>query len=152
MSTPLAVPANCLTPYLIIADAAKAMAFYQRVFGATELFRLADAAGKIGHAEMRIGEATLMLADEYPDFGALGPARVGGTPVTLHLYVADVDATVGLALDAQATLLRPVKDEFFGDRTATIVDPFGHRWHLATRVETVSPEEMQRRWDSAMAG
>jgi PhnB protein len=149
MSAPLPTPKDCLTPYLIVADAAKAIDFYQRVFAASELFRLNEPSGKIGHAELRIGDAKLMLADEYPDFGALGPARIGGSPVTLHLYVADVDATIALAQAAGATLLRPAKDEFFGDRCATLVDPFGHRWTLATRIEEVAPEEMQRRWSQA---
>jgi PhnB protein len=92
-----------------------------------------------------------MLADEYPDFGALSPITVGGTPVALHLYVADVDRSVQQAEALGATILRPVQDEFFGDRTGMIVDPFGHKWHLATRIERVAPEEMQRRWDAALS-
>jgi PhnB protein len=138
-----------LTPYLIVADAARAIDFYQRVFGAKELFRLSEPSGKIGHAELRIGDSKLMLADEYPDFGALGPARVGGTPVAIHLYIEDVDAKVALAQSEGATVLRAVKDEFFGDRSGMLVDPFGHRWHLASRIEEVTPEEMQRRWTGA---
>jgi PhnB protein len=106
---------------------------------------------RLGHAELELGGARLLLADEYPDFGALSPLTVGGTPVSLHLYVSDVDRTVKQAADAGATVLRPVKDEFFGDRTALLVDPFGHRWHLATRKEEVSPEEMQKRWNESMA-
>jgi PhnB protein len=92
-----------------------------------------------------------MLADEYPDFGALSPPTIGGTPVSLHLYVTDVDRTVAEAVEAGATVLRPVKDEFFGDRTGLVMDPFGHRWHLSTRREEVSPDEMQRRWNESMA-
>jgi PhnB protein len=92
-----------------------------------------------------------MIADEYPDFGALSPVAIGGSPVAIHLYVADVDRVVAQATDAGATLLRPVKDEFFGDRTGMLVDPFGHKWHVATRIEEVSPEEMQRRWSAALA-
>ena len=151
MGTPLPTPKDCLTPYLIVADAAKAIDFYQRVFAASEMFRLTEPGGKIGHAELRIGDANLMLADEYPDSGALGPARIGGTPVTIHLYVADVDATIALAQAAGATLLSPAKDEFFGDRCGTLVDPFGHRWMVASRMEEVAPEEMQRRWEQAFA-
>lgn len=151
MSTPLPVPKNCMTPYLIVADAARAIQFYQAVFDASELFRLTEPGGKIGHAELRIGDANLMLADEYPDFGATGPASLGGTPVTIHLYVADVDATIAAAQAQGATLLRPAKDEFFGDRAGTLVDPFGHRWMVATRIEEVAPEEMQRRWEAALA-
>lgn len=151
MHTPTPVPAHCLAPYLIVADAAGAIDFYHRAFGAEELFRLAEPGGKIGHAELRIGDAKLLLADEYPDFGALGPARVGGTPVSIHLYVADVDATIALAEEEGATVLRAAKDEFFGDRSGMLLDPFGHRWHVASRIEEVSPEEMQRRWRNAMA-
>ncbi len=151
MSTALPVPKDCMTPYLIVADAARAIRFYQSVFGAEEVFRLAEPGGKIGHAELRIGDANLMLADEYPEQGATGPASLGGTPVTIHLYVADVDATIAAAQAQGATLLRPAKDEFFGDRAGTLVDPFGHRWMVATRIEEVAPEDMQRRWDAAMA-
>ena len=138
-----------LTPYLIVKDAARAIEFYMKAFGAREIYRLTDPSapnGKIGHAELEIGAGVLMLADEWPDFGALSPASIGGSPVSLHLYVADVDAVVARVADAGATVLRQPKDEFFGDRVATIVDPFGHRWQLATRNETVAPAEMQRRW------
>ncbi|MES2245757.1 MAG: VOC family protein [Pseudomonadota bacterium] len=152
MRTFLPVPAQCLAPYLIVADAPGAIDFYRRVFGAEELFRLTEPSGKVGHAELRIGDAKLLLADEYPDFGALGPARVGGTPVSIHLYVADVDATLALAEEAGATVMRAAKDEFFGDRSGMLLDPFGHRWHVASRLEEVSPQEMQRRWNTAMQG
>jgi|SRR5438309_2163460 len=138
---------QALTPYVIVKDAAKAIDFYKKAFGATEVFRLTEPQGsKIGHAELRIGDSLLMLADEYPDFGALSPSSVGGSPVSLHLYVDDVDHLVERATSAGATVLRPVKDEFFGDRIGTIVDPFGHKWQLATRKEEVSPQEMQKRW------
>lgn len=139
-------PRQRLSPYLIVKDASRAIAFYCDVFEAKELFRLAEPSGKVGHAELELGESLLMIADEYPDFGALSPVSVGGTPVSLQLYVADVDATVARAVQAGATLLRPIKDEFYGDRTGVIVDPFGHRWHLSTQLEPVSHEEMQRRW------
>ena len=142
-----------MTPYIIVKDAAKAIRFYVDVFGAVENFRLTEPkSGKIGHADLRIGDGQLMLADEYPDWGALSPASVGGTPVSLHLYVADVDAVVKRAESAGATVLRQPKDEFFGDRSAMIMDPFGHRWHLATRKEDVSPAEMQKRWSTARSG
>jgi PhnB protein len=138
-----------LSPYLIVKDAAKAVAFYEQAFGAQEIFRLKEPAGKIGHAELQIGGARFMLADEYPDFGALSPPTIGGTPVSLHLYVPDVDAIVARATAAGATVLRPLTDEFFGDRVALLADPFGHKWHLATRKEEVSYEEMQRRMNAA---
>lgn len=146
------VPAGCLKPYLVVADAARAIRFYVQAFGATESFRLAEPSGKIGHAELRIGDSEFMLADEYPDFGALGPASVGGTPVAIHLYVADADATMARAEALGATTLRAAKDEFYGDRCGMLTDPFGHRWHIATRLQEVTPEEMQRRWSEALAG
>jgi PhnB protein len=141
-----------LTPYIVVRGAAQAIDFYCSVFGAREDFRLTEPDGKIGHAELLIGESRLMLAEEYPDFGALGPGAVGGTPVTLHLYVPDVDATVARAEEAGATVLGKVKLEFYGDRRGQLLDPFGHRWHIATQVETVSPEEMQTRWTRMLAG
>ena len=144
--------ASPLAPYLIVRDASHAIAFYIKVFSARECFRLSDNNGKIGHAELFIGESKLMLADEYPDFGALGPNTIGGTPVSIHLYVTDIDATMVLAEEEGATVLKSAKDEFFGDRSGLLLDPFGHRWHIATRKEIVSPEEMQRRWNEMMKG
>jgi PhnB protein len=148
-TNPIPDESQPMCPYLIVQGAAQAIAFYVAAFGAREVFRLTDPAGKIGHAELEIGAARLMLADEYPDFDALSPATVGGTPVSLHLYVTDVDAAVARAMGAGATLRQPLRDEFFGDRIALLVDPFGHKWHLATRLEDVTPEEMQRRMDAA---
>lgn len=139
-----------LTPYLIVRNTAKAIESYADVFGAKEVFRLTEPQGKIGHAELRIGESLLMLAGEYPDFGALSPASIGGSPVSIHLYVADVDRVVAGAASAGATVLRAVKDEFYGDRAGMIVDPFGHKWHIATHAEDVSPQEMQRRWEAML--
>jgi PhnB protein len=139
-----------LSPYLVVKNAARAIEFYSSAFGAEEQYRLAEPNGKIGHAELLIAGSRVLLADEYPDFGALSPVSVGGTPVSLHLYVDDVDATVARAVNEGATLLREVKDEFFGDRTGMLVDPFGHKWHIATCREQVSPEEMQRRWTSML--
>lgn len=141
-----------LTPYLIVKDAAAALAFYERAFGARELFRLTGPDGRVGHAELQIADSILMLADEHPDFGAFSPASVGGSPVSLHLYVGDVDTVMARAESLGGTVLRRAKDEFYGDRAGMIADPAGHRWHLATKKEHVSPQEMQRRWDAMPAG
>jgi PhnB protein len=138
------------TAYLVVKSAADALAFYQRAFGATELFRLTDPSGKIGHAEMMIGISHVFLADEWPDFGALSPASIGGSPVSMHLYVADTDAAVERAIAAGASLLRPIENMFYGDRTGMVADPFGYKWHLASRIEEVPPQEMQKRWAQAM--
>lgn len=150
--SPIPEPTHRLSPHLIVRDAARAIAFYVDIFGAIEDFRLTEPGGKVGHAELKLGGGRMMLADEYPDFGALGPAAVGGTPVSLHLYVEDVDAVVARAVEAGATLLRPVSDEFYGDRSAMLLDPFGHKWQLASRRVEVSPEEMQRHWTKMLDG
>ena len=149
--SPVPNPHQPLAPYLIVKDAAKAIAFYVQAFGAVEKFRLCEPSGKIGHAEIDVAGGLILLADEYPDFGALSPPSIGGTPVSIHLYVSDVDAVVARATAAGATVLRPLKDEFFGDRVAMIADPFGHKWHLATNKEHVTPAEMQRRMDAMYA-
>jgi len=133
------------TPYLIVRDAARAIEFYKRAFGAQELMRLDGPGGKVGHAEVRIGDSPIMLADEFPDMGALSPQSVGGSPITILLYVEDVDARFRQAVAAGATVVRPVKDQFYGDRSGTVADPFGHKWTIATHKEDVSPEEMRRR-------
>ena len=133
------------TPCLIARDAAKALSFYERAFGAVETLRIDMPDGKLGHAELRIGSAELMLADEFPDMGYVGPQTLGGTCVSIHMYVEDVDAFAERAVAAGAKLLQPVADQFYGDRVAALEDPFGHRWSFATRVEEVSPEEMRRR-------
>ncbi|MCB1348925.1 MAG: VOC family protein [Paracoccaceae bacterium] len=138
-----------LTPYLVAKDAEAAIAFYTEVFGATEDFRMTDPGdGRIGHAELRFAGSPMMLSDEYPDFGALSPDRIGGTAVTLHLSLDDVDATVARAAAAGALVLRAPADQSFGERTATLLDPFGHRWMLAQQIEEVTPEEMQKRWEN----
>ena len=138
-----------VTPYLCAKGAAEALEFYISVFGATELFRMTDPGdGRIGHAEFRIGETVLYLADEYPDFGAVGPATLGGTPVSLHVEVGDCDAVAARAVEAGALMLRQPADQSFGERTAQIEDPWGHRWFIAQKTEEVSPEEMQRRWEA----
>ena len=134
-----------LTPYLCVDGAGKAIEFYTQVLGATERMRMDGPDGKIGHAELSFGESVLMLADEYPDIGFLSPARIGGTAVTLHLYVEDVDTVFEKALAAGAKALRPLENQFYGDRSGQFEDPFGHRWNVATHVEDVDPEEMARR-------
>ena len=142
-----AVPAGyrSVTPYLIVDSAAKALDFYKRVFGAKERMRMPGPAGKIGHAELQIGDSVVMLADEHPEMGARGPRAFGGSPVTVLLYVPDVDATVRTAVEAGAKVLHPVEDKFYGDRSASLEDPFGHRWHISTHKEDVPPDEMARR-------
>jgi len=134
------------TPYLCVKGGAAAMDFYKQAFGAAELMRLAEPDGRIGHAEFKIGDAPIMLSDEYPDMGILSPTSLGGSPVLIHLYVPDVDALFARAEAAGARVLRAVADQFYGDRAGTLVDPFGHRWMLATHQEDVSSEEMQKRY------
>ena len=143
---------HTVTPHLVAQDAAAALAFYVRAFGAVERYRLVEPSGKIGHAEITVGDAVVMVCDEYPDFGAVSPAAFGGSPIKLLIYVDDCDAVVGRAIDAGATLLRPVKDQFHGDRSGMVVDPAGFTWTIATRREEVSPDEMQRRFTAALAG
>ena len=139
-----------LSPYLIIDGAAAALDFYKDVFGATERTRLDQPDGKVGHAELQLGDSVVMLADEFPDMGIRGPRSVGGTPVTLSLYVEDVDSVVDKAVAAGAKVLQPVENHFYGDRSGQFEDPFGHRWSVATHVEDVSAEEMQKRAADAM--
>jgi PhnB protein len=133
------------TPYLIISGAADGIDFYARAFGATEVLRLAMGDGRIGHAEVRLGRASIMLADEFPEMGYLGPRALGGSPVTIHIYVEDVDGLTSRAVGAGATVKRPVQDQFYGDRSVTLEDPFGHVWTFATHTEDVSPEELRKR-------
>lgn len=134
-----------LGPYITVDDGAAALEFYRRAFGAVELSRMADENGRIGHAELRIGDGVLMLSDEFPEYGARAPKTIGGSPVMLHLYVEDADAVVASAEAAGATVDEPVADQFYGDRGGKLTDPFGHRWWIATRVEEVSEEEVKRR-------
>jgi PhnB protein len=138
------------TPYLIVHDAVRALEFYTRALGAKELMRFADPSGKIAHSEFRLGDSVIMLADEFAEMGFRSARSLGGTPVSLLLYVEDVDARFARALAAGATQMRPVENQFYGDRTGTLVDPFGHVWTLATHVEDVSPEELERRAQTAM--
>jgi PhnB protein len=143
---------HSVTPYLIIRGAAAAIEFYKKAFGATELFRFPGPDGKIGHAEMQVGNSRIMLADEYPDMGYNGPQTIGGSPVALMIYLADIDAVFNRAVEAGATVKEPLQDKFYGDRIGTVVDPFGHRWHLATHQEDVPMEEMERRAKAAGGG
>jgi PhnB protein len=140
-----------VTPYLCVDGAAAAIDFYSRVFGATERMRMGGPDGKVGHAELQIGSGLVMLADEFPDMGQRSPKALGGSPVTVSLYVEDVDAVFARALEAGATEVRAVTDQFYGDRAGQFSDPWGHLWSVATHVEDVSPEEMARRAE-AMAG
>jgi PhnB protein len=134
-----------LTPYLAVTQAADAIEFYRRAFGAKERMRLDAPDGRIAHAELEIGDSVVMLADEVPDMAFRGPASLGGTSVTLHLYVKDVDASFRKATEAGAQPMRAVQDQFYGDRTGSVRDPFGHVWHIATHQEDVPAEEIARR-------
>jgi PhnB protein len=133
------------TPYLIVDGAARAIDFYKRAFEAKELMRIPAPGDRVGHAEIMIGDSVIMLADEHPEIQARGPQHYGGSPVSILLYVADVDALFKQAVAAGGTEVRPVADQFYGDRSGTLKDPFGHSWHLSTHKEDVSPEELNRR-------
>ncbi len=143
---------HTVTPYLIIDGAAEAIDFYKKAFGATELFRMAQPDGKIGHAEIKIGDSPIMLADEFPQMGYRSPKSLGGSPVSIMVYVENVDEVVSQATTAGARLDRPVEDKFYGDRGGSLTDPFGHIWHIATHKEDVSPEEMKKRAAAAAGG
>ena len=133
-------------PYLRVHNAAEAIEFYGRAFGATERFRLTEPGGRIGHAELQIGPAVVMVSDEYPEHGIRGPRSLGGTSMSLHLHVGDVDRAFERAVAAGAEVLRPLADQFYGERGGTVRDPFGHEWVLGGHLEEVSPQEMQRRF------
>jgi len=133
------------TPYLIIKGAADAIEFYKKAFGATELLRMADPQGRVGHAEIKIGDSVIMLADEHPSMGYRGPRSLGGSSVSILLYLPDVDDVFARAVKAGAKAQRAVANQFYGDRSGTLEDPFGHVWTVATHVEDVAPEEMKRR-------
>jgi PhnB protein len=147
---PIPAGYHSVTPYLVIKGAASALDFYKRAFGATETMRMADPKGRIGHAEIRLGDSTIMLADEFPEMGAVSPQSLGGTPVSILLYVEDVDARFNKAVAAGAKVLKPLQDQFYGDRSGTLQDPFGHQWTIATHIEDVPPEEMRKRAEAAM--
>ncbi len=138
-------------PYLAIDGATAAIEFYGKVLGTTERMRMPGPDGKIGHAELQLGNAVIMLADEYPDMGTRGPKSLGGSPVTISVYVEDVDSVFDKAINAGATSHRPVENQFYGDRSGQFEDPFGHRWNVATHVEDVPPDEMAKR-AAAMGG
>ena len=136
---------HSVTPYLIVSAAADAIDFYKKAFGAVELMRMPAPGGKVGHAEIKIGDSAIMLADEFPEMGYKSPTTLGGSPVSIMIYVDDVDTVFGQAIAAGGREQRPVKDQFYGDRSGTLEDPFGHVWHIATHKEDVSAEEMERR-------
>jgi PhnB protein len=140
------------TPYLIIEGAADAIEYYKKAFGASELFRFPTPDGKIGHAEIKIGDSPIMVADAYPDMGYLGPKSLGGSPVSLMIYVEDVDTVFNRAVEAGATVKEAVSDKFYGDRLGTLIDPFGHVWHVSTHKEDISLEEMKKRAQGAAGG
>jgi len=135
-----------MSPYLAIRDAAKAIEFYKKAFGATERMRMAGPDGKVMHAEIEIAGGFLMLCDEFPDWGMLSPKHFGGTPVVLHVFVKDVDALFAQAEKAGCQVAMPPKDQFYGDRSGRLIDPFGHTWSFGTHIEDVSPDEMNRRF------
>jgi PhnB protein len=136
---------HTVIPYLSIKGAADAIEFYKKAFEAKELMRMAQPDGRVGHAELQIGDSKVMLADEFPEMDFRSPRSVGGSPVMLHLYVEDVDTVVGRAVANGAKVLRPIQDQFYGDRSGTLADPYGHLWHVATHKEDLSPEEIGRR-------
>ncbi|MCE9531194.1 MAG: VOC family protein [Planctomycetes bacterium] len=142
---------HAVTPYLMVKGAARALDFYKNAFAAMELMRVEQPDGRIGHVEFQIGDSPVMMADEFPEMGAKGPEAYGGSPVHLHLYVEDVDAVFQKAIAAGATVQRPLKDQFYGDRSGSLIDPFGHVWHVATHKEDVPEDELQRRM-AAMTG
>ncbi|MEA2474389.1 MAG: PhnB protein [Thermoleophilaceae bacterium] len=141
-----------VTPYLCVDGAVDAIDFYTKVLGARERMRMPGPDGKLGHAEIQIGDAVVMLADESPEMNFRSPKTIGGTPVTIHVYVEDADAVFDAAVAAGANSLRPVENQFYGDRSGQFEDPFGHRWNVATHVEDVPPDEMEKRAAEMMAG
>ena len=141
---------HSVTPYLIVNDAKRAIEFYKKAFGATEVLRLASPDGKIGHAEVKIGDSHVMLADEFPEMGAKSPQSFGGSPVGLCIYLENVDAAFDKAISAGGKVERPLADQFYGDRSGTLIDPFGHKWTLATHIEDVPQAEIERRFAAMM--
>jgi len=141
-----------LFPYLHVQDAARAIEFYTRAFGARETLRLTEPSGRIGHAELDFGGMTLMLADEFPEYGIRGPHAIGGTSITIHLHVDDADAVIRRAVEAGAAIEQEPRDQFYGERSGCLRDPFGHRWNVGHHIEEVSPDEMQRRYTALLEG
>lgn len=154
MNKPKAIPDgyHTVTPYLSIKNAASAIDFYKKAFNAKELFRMADPSGKIGHAELQIGDSKIMLSDEFPGMSMPSPQTVGGASIGIHLYVENVDALFKQAVAAGAKVDRPVSDQFYGDRLGKLTDPFGHTWSIATHIEDVGPEELKKRAAAAISG
>ncbi len=148
--SPIPAGYHTATPYLIIKGAAEAIEFYKQAFGAEEVLRMEQPNGKLGHAEIKIGDSHIMMADEVPEMGFRGPETLGGSPVGILLYVKDVDSMFAQALAAGGKELKPLADQFYGDRSGTLTDPFGHVWTIATHVEDVPPEELNRRFEEMM--
>jgi len=142
---------HSVTPYLIVDNGQAAIEFYKKAFGAVEILRLAGPEGQIGHAEIQIGNSRVMLADEHPIMGFVGPNTLGGSTVTLLIYVSDVDASYHQAIKAGAKMMKPIQDQFYGDRSGSVVDPFGHVWTLATRKQDLSPEEIKALFQKMIA-
>jgi PhnB protein len=145
---PIPAGHHTVTPYMAVKDGVKALEFYKKAFGATEVMKLIMPDGRLGHAEIRIGDSLIMLADEFPEYGGKSPQTLGGSPVNIHLYVEDVDSFFQKAVAAGAREAKPIMDQFYGDRSGQLQDPFGHLWWIATHKEDVSPEEMQKRVDT----
>lgn len=141
---------HTVTPYLIVKNGAQALDFYKKALGATEVMRIPAPGGRVGHAEIRIGNSAVMLADEFPEMGHKSPESLGGSPVSLHLYVEDADALTDQAIAAGATLINAVSDKFYGDRSGTVKDPFGHTWHISTHKEDLSADELMKRAEKFM--
>jgi PhnB protein len=139
---------HSITPYMTISNAAEAIEFYKQAFGAEELVRMAAPDGKIGHAEIKIGNCIIMLADEFPEMGRRSAQTLGGSPVGLHIYLEDVDSAFQRAIEAGATVVRPLANQFYGDRSGSVSDPYGNEWSLGTHIEEVTPEEMHRRMEA----
>ena len=143
--TPIPQGYHTATPYLSVNDGPRAIEFYKQAFGATEVMRIGAPGGKVGHAEIKIGDSHIMLADEHPEMDARSPQTIGGTPVGLALYFEDCDAVFNRAVSLGAKVLKPLQDQFYGDRSGTVADPFGHKWTIGTHQEDVSPQEIQKR-------
>jgi PhnB protein len=147
---PIPVGYHSVTPYLIIQGAARALAFYEKAFGAVEVMRIEGPGGTIGHAEIKIGDSHVMLADEHPDMGHRGPKSLGGTTISLLVYLDNVDSVFSREIEAGGKIVRPVQDQFYGDRSGILEDPFGHVWTLATHIEDIPPAEMSQRAEAFM--
>jgi len=141
-----------LFPYMIVNDAKKAIEFYKQAFDAKEKFRLCEPSGRVGHVELEFGKTTVMLADEFPELGFRGPTAYGGTTVTIHIHVDNADEVIARAVAAGATVVREPKDQFYGERSGSVRDPFGHMWNIGHHIEDLTPEEMQNRYDKVAGG